>query len=170
MSFGYLYLFFIAVALGMSYFLLSFIFSKFFSQPLADKSLKKIYPVASIVILSIIISASTLEMPTGLDNRLLHAFGGGLMVVLVCFLATKNLQSGISRFQFAVISTLTATAFGVANELLEFFLQSYFSLVANTGLNDTWLDLTSNTVGIMIAIILVWCGECIVSWKNKMGL
>lgn len=155
MSYGHLYLFSAAIGLGASYFLLSFIFSKFFSQPLAIEKLKKLKPVCIIVVLSLVISAISHEMPVGPDNRFLHALGGGLMVVLVCFLAIKNLQFGISRFQFIVVSALTATAFGVGNELLEFFLENYFGLIANVSLNDTWLDLLSNTVGIIFALLVL---------------
>ncbi len=155
MSYGHLYLFFAAIGLGVSYFLLSFIFSKFFSQPLANGRLKKLKPILIVVILSLIISAISHEMPVGPDNRFLHALGGGFMVVLVCFLAIKNLQFGISKFQFIVVSALTATAFGVANELLEFFLENYFGLVSNVSLNDTWLDLASNTVGILVALFIL---------------
>lgn len=155
MSYGHLYLFFTAIGLGVSYFLLSFVFSRFFSQPLTNKSLKKLYPVSIIVILSLIISAISHEMPVGPDNRFLHALGGGWMMVLVCFLAIKNLQFGISRFQFILVSALTATAFGVANELLEFFLENYFGLIANVSLNDTWLDLLSNTAGITFALLVL---------------
>lgn len=155
MSYGHIYLFFISLSLGASYFFLSLVFSKLFSQPLPDRSLNKLYPFSIIMFLSLAISAVTHEMPTGIDNRLLHALGGGFLVILVCFLALKNLQSGISRFQFIVISALTATAFGVANELLEFFLQYYFDLVANAGLNDTWLDLLSNTIGIIVALFIL---------------
>lgn len=76
-------------------------------------------------------------------------------MVLVCFLAIKNLQFGISKFQFILVSALTATAFGVGNELLEFFLENYFGLIANVSMNDTWLDLLSNTAGIIFALLVL---------------
>lgn len=155
MNFGYIYLMATAIGLGLAYFPISFIFSRFFANSKALSLKKSVFSFVTIAALSVLISAVSLTMPHGPDNRFLHAFGGGFMVVLVCFLSFKDHGFSMSRFQFGVISILLATAFGTGNELLEFFLQSNYGLVANAGLNDTWLDLTSNTFGTFIALPLL---------------
>jgi hypothetical protein len=86
-----------------------------------------------------------------LSNRFLHAFGGGFLGFLTCFLAAKDSSVVINKFQFFIFSVLIVIALGVANEILEFLLQNYVGIVFATSVNDTWLDLISNTIGIFIA-------------------
>lgn len=152
MNFGYFYLLAAAVGLSLAYLPVSFVFRKFFASSKNHLLKKSILSFLIIAATSILISAISLTMPHGPDNRFLHAFGGGFMIVLVCFLSCKNHGFNISKFQFAIIALLLGTAFGTVNELLEFFLESNFDLATNTSLNDSWLDLTSNTVGIFIAL------------------
>ena len=77
------------------------------------------------------------------------------MAIVVCFLAIKDSGVRVRKFQFLIISILVATALGVMNEILEFFLQNYFGFISSATVNDTWLDLISNTVGILIATTIL---------------
>ena len=79
-----------------------------------------------------------------LSNRVLHTFGGGFLIVVVAFLAIKDSRIRITSFQFLVISVAIAAVFGVANEIVEFFLQNQFGFVFANSINDTWLDLVSS--------------------------
>lgn len=83
-----------------------------------------------------------------LRNRLQHGLGGGFIAFLVCFFAAQDSKVRMTRFQFIALSILIVTSLGAANEILEFYLQNYLGLTMATTLNDTWLDLISNTIGI----------------------
>lgn len=87
-----------------------------------------------------------------LQNRALHVFGGGVLALLICYLAERDTRLPISAFQFIVISFLIAIALGVANEILEFVLQNYLGILAAESINDTWLDLISNVIGSGFAV------------------
>lgn len=155
MNFGYIYLMVAALGLGLAYFPVSFILARLFASNKTHSWKKLMFSFVIIMVSSLLISAISLTVPHGLDNRFLHAFGGGFMAVLVCFISFKNHDFKMSRFQFAIMAILLGMAFGTANEMFEFFLQSNFGLVANASLNDTWLDLASNTVGMFIALPLL---------------
>ena len=92
----------------------------------------------------------------GWANRVLHALGGGAMAMLVCYRAMKDAHLKISRFQFVALSLLLATAMGVANELMEFSIQTTAGIIFAPNTMDTWLDLTSNTVGMVVAGTIAW--------------
>jgi len=81
------------------------------------------------------------------QNRALHTLGGGVLASIACFAAFKDSAVRASSFQFFVLTVLIVTALGVANELLEFVVQNYAGFVMADSINDTWLDLLSNTVG-----------------------
>lgn len=66
----------------------------------------------------------------------------------------KDSTLSISRFQFLTLSMLLVTAMGVGNEILEFFLQNYFYLISSQNPLDTWLDLISNTLGIITGALI----------------
>jgi hypothetical protein len=89
-----------------------------------------------------------------LGNRILHGFGGGFMALLAFFLAVKDTNIKLRKFQFFFFSLAVVAALGVANEILEFFLQNYVGLIFAESINDTWYDLISNTVGSLIAALL----------------
>ena len=88
------------------------------------------------------------------NNRFQHALGGGFIAYLVCFLAATDSKVRMSRFQFAILGVLIVTSLGVANEILEFFLQNYLGLLMAASINDTWLDLISNTVGATVGLTI----------------
>lgn len=98
----------------------------------------------------VLVLSSSISDPE-LANRILHTLGGGSLVVLICFLATRDSGQRISKFQFFVIGICIATLFGVANEMFEFVLQNNFGLMFANSINDTWLDLISNTTGVLLA-------------------
>ncbi len=85
------------------------------------------------------------------SNRFQHAIGGGFLAFFICFRVAHDTHIPIRRLQFFVWGFLVVTTLGVANELVEFFLQTVTSLVFTTRLEDTWLDLLSNSVGTLVA-------------------
>lgn len=89
-------------------------------------------------------------------NRFLHIFGGGFAATLVVFFACRDAGLPLKRSQFIVLAILLATTFGTVNELLEFTLQRYTSLTFAESTDDTWLDLVSNTVGIILACLTLF--------------
>lgn len=149
-----MYLVAITLSLCISYFTLSFIFPFFLENRLLKIGLKSLVSIGLIFILSFLGYFIAFNIQDSeLGNRFLHGFGGGFMALLVCFLVVKDSGLQIRKFQFIFLSLLTVTALGVANEILEFFLQNYAGMTFSTSVNDTWLDLISNTVGMLIAVI-----------------
>lgn len=147
-----MYLFSVTLSLCLAYFILYFFLPKFFNIKLQKIEIHSLFSVAIIFIVSLVGYFIYFLIPDAeLSNRFLHGFGGGFMAFLVCFLVVRDLKMPINKFQFAVISILIVTALGVANELLEFFLQVFAGFTFAPDVNDTWLDLLSNTVGIIIA-------------------
>lgn len=147
----------LALTLGMcfSYFILLYLFFAFFKneQPLFRR--ESLYSVVLIAFFSILTFIASVIIPDRqLANRFLHAIGGGFLSFLICFLVVRDSKLRLSRFQFFIFSALVVTAMGVANEVLEFFLQNYFHFTFSKTINDTWLDLLSNSVGILIAALL----------------
>lgn len=88
-----------------------------------------------------------------ISNRILHA-SGSFFAFLVCYLVVRNSNLNLNKLQFFIFCAMVVTTLGVGNEIVEFFLQNYFGLVAATSINDTWLDLISNTVGLLIAAVI----------------
>ena len=158
-----MYLLAITLGLCISYFILFFLFPFFFEHRIAKVTKKSFLFAAVVTFLSFTgylagFHISDLEFA----NRLQHAFGGGFLAFLICFLATKDSGVKISKFQFFIFSALIVTALGVINESMEYVLQNYFgfTLMFADSINDTWLDLVSNTVGIAIA------GVCFTPFVN----
>ncbi|MDB5239366.1 MAG: hypothetical protein JWO00_701 [Candidatus Parcubacteria bacterium] len=151
-----MYLLTITASLVAAYFILYAFFPFFFGQKLERPGARSIISVLIIVILSfagyaVVLHTRDLEM----GNRILHGFGGGFVAFLVCFLAVRDSRISITKFQFAVLGSLIVTGLGVANEIVEYFLQNYGGMVFLRTTNDTWLDLMSNTVGIIIALAVL---------------
>jgi len=90
-----------------------------------------------------------------LANRFMHGFCGGCMALFTCFLAYKDSKMRITRFQFALFSFLVVTALGVGNEIMEFVFQNFTDAVFADTINDTWFDLISNTIGCLVAVIVL---------------
>lgn len=151
-----MYVFFVAFWLSVLYFVLSYCLAAFFEWEKPSFSVR----ASCISIFSIfavafgVFVAMTLVEDRQLANRIEHAFGGGFLAFLVCYLVARDMGRPITRFQFLVLAFLTVTALGVANEIFEFFGQNYFGWIVAKHLNDTWYDLISNTVGALIAAAL----------------
>ncbi|MFZ2252730.1 MAG: hypothetical protein WAW13_00985 [Minisyncoccia bacterium] len=148
-----MYLVAISVSLCISYFVLFFLIPELFNQERRRRiELSSIKSVVLILLLSffgyfIAFNISDIE----LSNRFLHGFGGGFMAFLVCFLVVRDSKVRINKFQFLILSILIVTTLGVANEILEFLLQNFAGFTIAVTINDTWLDLVSNTVGSLLA-------------------
>ncbi len=148
------FLAFITLGLCATYFILLALFPIFFGQKITVSRRKPWLSLALIVIVSLLAYTANFSIQNlWLANRILHIFGGGFAGFLACFLAARDSRIQITKFQFFVFSVLIVLALGTANELLEFFLQEYFGFISATTVTDTWLDLASNTVGIIIASI-----------------
>lgn len=149
-----LYLFTITFGLCVSYLILFFLFPYFFNTiqtKLSWKSLLSISIVCLVSFISCYISLSIDDKEIG--NRILHIFGGGFTAFLACFLAAKDSKVQLKKFQFFIFSFLIVIALGVLNEVVEFLLQYYFDIISAQTAIDTWLDLTSNIAGIILASI-----------------
>lgn len=165
------YLFTITFGLCVSYFTLFFLFPYFFEgkgtreAKISYKSLISILIICAISFVSCAIALNIGDKEIG--NRFLHIFGGGFTAFLMCFLAAKDSGLQIRKFQFFLFSFLVVISLGVLNEVIEFLLQYYFDIIsANTPI-DTWLDLNSNIIGILIASI---CFVPFVSSKDNDGV
>ena len=151
---GDYYLVAMTLIFGATYFALYFFIPFLVGQKPAALSRRSRYAVLIIVGSSIATSFIASIIPDlALSNRFLHAIGGGFMAMLVCFLASRDSRVSISKFQLISISFLVTTFLGVGNELAEFALQSITGFPFTDSLTDTWLDLTSNTVGALIASV-----------------
>ncbi len=158
-----MYLLAITFGLCVAYFVLLFLFPYFFENRIAKVTKKSFSFVALIAFLSLTGYLAGFRIPDlEFANRLQHAFGGGFLAFLICFLAIKDAGVKISKFKFFIFSALIVTALGVVNESMEYVLQNYFgfTLMFADSINDTWLDLVSNTVGIAIA------GVCFTPFVN----
>ncbi|MSR70666.1 hypothetical protein EXS62_01345 [Candidatus Kaiserbacteria bacterium] len=90
-----------------------------------------------------------------LQNRLLHAFGGGFLLFVVCFLVARDLATRIDRVRFFIFSFFIVTTLGVVNEIAELLLHLYFGMSYATNPLDTAFDLVSNTLGALLAAACV---------------
>lgn len=160
-----MYLLALTLGLCLVYFILFFLFPYFFNGTLPNITSRALRSVVIILIasgLSFVIAGMIPDRELG--NRVLHGLGGGWVAFLICFLAVKDSRLSITGFQFFILSALIVTALGVGNEILEFFVQQYFSFihfVFSVGPLDTWLDLISNTVGILVGAV------CFVPFINR---
>ncbi len=147
-----LYVFIVASGLSIMYFVLSYCLAQFFEWEWPKFSLRtSLRSVALIFFVALLVFiAMSLVENRQIANRIEHAFGGGFLAFLVCYLVARDVGRPITRFQFFVLSFLVVTALGVANEILEFFAQNYWGFYVAKTVNDTWLDLISNTVGAFI--------------------
>jgi|SRR3989344_3978287 len=144
------------IAFCLLYLGLTLIFPLFFTGVWPIKKHWALWPLVLIIFATIIIFSVNSSIANPLfANRFQHAFGGGFLAFFVCFLAMKKSGIIINRFQFFCFSFLVVIALGVASEILEYFLQNYFSFYLAETINDTWLDLISNSTGIIAASLLL---------------
>jgi len=160
----YLHLALITLAMCAAYFVLLRLFPFFFTQKITLSQGEPL-SLALIIAFSVFfyaISFSLQDLEFG--NRILHTFGGGFMGFLTCFFAARDSRANINKFQFFLFSALIVLALGIANELFELLLQEYGGFVFIQSVIDTWLDLASNVVGVIIA------GACLVPFYKQVGL
>jgi hypothetical protein len=113
---------------------------------------KSYYSMILIFVLSIVVNFAVRYVPDiEIGNRILHAVGGGFLTFLLCFLVVRDGEYKIGKAQFFIFSLLIVVFLGVINENIEFFLQHFFDYVAANSIDDTWLDLVSNSLGALIA-------------------
>lgn len=139
----------------VAYFILAALYSLFFDKRLPVFHTKPMRSLIVIVLFGLIVFAvMSAATDPWLNNRIEHALGGGVFATLICFLAVRDTRPSLSRFQFFVFTALVVTSLGVLNELVEFFLQMHTTMIFSPDALDTWLDLTSNTVGIAAALAI----------------
>ena len=123
-----------------------------FNTPISIPTSRSWRSIGSIIAASFLaLVTATLPTDPWWSNRLLHAIGGGVLASVVCFLAVRDSNVSLSKLQFFILNFLIVAALGVTNELAEFFLQTYFTISFATSVEDTWLDLTSNCIGTLLA-------------------
>lgn len=111
---------------------------------------------AAIALMAIVGDAASTVVPDWqLANRALHVFGGALPAYLACILAARAAGLTIGRARIVLAAALMVTALGVANEHVELVLQQFWHLRFAAGPLDTWLDLASNTAGIVLGALLL---------------
>lgn len=128
----------------------------FFNEPLPKLRRRSMFSIIYIVILylaALSVGILITIFHPELGNRILHAVGGGVLAIVTCFFAIKDSGLKIKPFQFFVIGILVATFLGVGNEIAEYLLQNYFGIISAESINDTWLDLVSNTIGATLAAV-----------------
>jgi hypothetical protein len=86
-----------------------------------------------------------------IGNRLQHTIGGGILAFYLYYCAMRDTHIKVTPLQFFVFGFLIVIALGVANELMEFFMQSFHIHISAITITDTWIDLTSNTIGAALA-------------------
>jgi hypothetical protein len=150
-----MYLLLITVGLCFVYFFAEHLFNLFFEKHRAHLSKRTFSSVAIIIASSLsgyVISSLIPDVTLG--NRFLHMFGGGFLAIMVCYLVVRDSRIHISKFQFFVFSFFVVTSLGVANEIIECILQNYAGMLFAPSVNDTWLDLISNMIGIILGSIV----------------
>ncbi len=151
-----MYLLGLSVIYCAAYLMLFFGISFFFTNHLPKLNLDSLKSVTFILLFyfGVLVMSSLISDPEW-SNRTLHTFGGGFLIVLVTFFAIKDSGTKINVFQFIIIGISIAALFGIANEIFEFILQNYFGFIFADSINDTWLDLISNSIGSILASVFI---------------
>ena len=150
----FVYAVFIALALCATYFILLSLFPTFFAQKITLPRRSPWFSLSCIIaFLALAYAISFSIQDPELNNRAVHIFGGGFAGLLTCFFAARDSRVLINKFQFFVFSALIVLALGVANELFEFILQMYGWIISSASFEDTWFDLASNAIGIVLASV-----------------
>lgn len=144
----------LAFGLCFSYIPVAFLFSLFFENRIPKLNINSARSVGIMALYTgFIFWLSFVVLEPEFGNRILHAFGGGFFSFLVCFRVVRDFKITISKTRFLVFAALVVTALGVMNELIEFFVQAHGTLIFATTISDTWLDLMSNSIGIIIGAL-----------------
>ena len=141
-------------AYTLAYVGLFFLFPIFFQQTRQRLSIRSVYSMLGILVVCVLFFNISNIMPDEqLGNRVLHAMAGGFTAFFLCYRAACDSKVAITKFQFFVFSALMVTTLGVGNEIAEFVGQNYAGIIFAPSINDTWLDLISNTVGILLGAL-----------------
>ena len=140
------------------YFFLFYTLPIFFRQTRPAIGRRAILSASFIFLLALVAYAIALNVPDpDIGNLILHMFGGGFLASVLCYLAVRDTAIALTRFQFFVITFLIVVALGVANEHLEFVVQSFTRFTYADTVQDTWIDLLNNSLGAFLgASLLVW--------------
>lgn len=149
----------VAVTIGLCFtylFLIGFFPYFFHTEKVTIKNIRT-SSIALIIALSLLGYIISFLIPSiELSNRFLHAFGGGFMAFLTCYLSARDSYIALNKIRFLFVSVLIVTTLGVASELLEFILQSNTDMIFAFSVNDTWLDLASNLVGFIVGTVILF--------------
>jgi hypothetical protein len=147
-----LFSFFLCGLICLSYIALSYLFTYFFESRAPRFHVSDIYAILGVAVYLLVVFYVTRHIPNDFwANRFLHAFGGGFAAYIICYLVARAQHLHVGPIKFLVFSCMVVTSLGVANELMELFLQINTHLVFADSITDTWLDLLSNSVGILLA-------------------
>lgn len=148
-----MYLLLISISLCITYYFLRWLFPLFFTRQKQHDVRSGYASIVMIFCFSLLgyLVTYSIDDPE-IQNRFLHGFGGGFMALYTCYLAVRDIGINITRLQFLVFSMLVVGNLGIANEILEFVLQSMTGISFVTGVFDTWYDLVSNLIGSLIAV------------------
>lgn len=145
------YLFSITLVFCFAYFFLYQLFSYFFENKFKKYSFKALLSLILIILISVVVHLISFNIENGeLANRIKHIFAGGFLTFLTCFLIVRDSKIYIGKFQFFIFSFFIVMTLGVANEIVEYLLQNYSVFFFTDDINDTWLDLISNVLGVII--------------------
>lgn len=128
----------------------------YFAAPLIGRKLPRGFKLEAesiVIIAAISFAAYVISYHVSdpeLSNRFLHALGGGAVAMIAVALSLHDAKLPLTRYQFLVISILVVTFLGVCNEYAEFFLQTHTPYIYSANPLDTWRDLTSNLIGMLV--------------------
>ena len=164
--FDIIFFVFISFMMCVMYFVVYFVAPKFFEKTSAPLTWKRTLPsILTIVALGFIAIYVVVSTPDPwISNRIEHALGGGFIATTMCYLAVRDSKIQLSYLQFFLITLMFVTMLGVGNEILEFICQHYYGYISSSSVEDTWLDLISNTLGIIAGLI---CFTPLIKRANK---
>ncbi len=155
MSFNIIFIFVVTIVYTITYLFFLITLPKFFIDKLGsiqNINFRSVFLSILITLGSLILGLSISDVELG--NRIQHAIGGGFVIFIIYLLALKDSGLLINKIQKYVLGFLIVTTLGVFNEILEFTMQEFTGFQFTATTIDTWLDLVSNTVGILLAILL----------------
>ncbi|MBV9829449.1 MAG: hypothetical protein JO001_27840 [Alphaproteobacteria bacterium] len=144
-----------SILYGISYFAIFVLFTAFFDKVRMAQFAAAIRTIPiTILFLAITFVLVYLIPDQWWGNRVQHVMGGGITASFMCRRIIRDAELKLNRFRILIFCSLTVTALGVANELAESVLQASTGIILSPTTVDTWLDLWSNTIGIIIASFL----------------
>ena len=161
-----MYLSLLVFSFCLLYLILLPLFAWFFGAPRPVFTRTTLWALGVVALACLVIFSFTFSLNDPIwRNRVQHGLGCGFLTFGICFLAAKFSEIKLSRARFALFSFLLVTALGVLNEVIEFVLQNYFDFFFTAKVNDTWLDLISNWIGILVAGLIF-----VPLWRDKRGV